>query len=71
VLQRIPELNRRYGDWVLATGLVALMIAQVLSLDISRANTALAVAGALALLVPLALRVRMPLTLMFAFWPSV
>ena len=62
---RIPELNRRYGDWVLATGLVALMIAQVLSLDISRANTALAVAGALALLVPLALRVRMPLTLMF------
>jgi len=65
VSPRIPELNRRYGDWVLATGLVALMIAQVLSLDISRANTALAVAGALALLVPLALRVRMPLTLMF------
>lgn len=64
VLQRIPELNRRYGDWVLATGLVALMIAQVLSLDISRADKALAVAGALALLVPLALRVRMPLTLM-------
>lgn len=64
MLQRIPELNLRYGDRVLATGLVALMIVQVLLLDISRANTALAVAGALALLVPLALRVRMPLTLM-------
>ena len=60
---RIPELSRRYGDWILALGLVALMIAQVLSLDISRANKALAVVGALALLVPLALRVRMPLTL--------
>ena len=61
---RIPELSRRYGDWMLALGLEALMIAQVLSLDISRANKALAVVGALALLVPLALRVRMPLTLM-------
>jgi signal transduction histidine kinase len=65
VRPRISELSRRYGDWLLAVGLVSLMIAQVISLDISRANTALAVAGALALLVPLALRVRMPLTLIF------
>ncbi len=53
-----------YGDRILAGALVGLMVVQVASLDISRANAALAAAAALALLVPLAHRVRMPLTLL-------
>ena len=64
VPRRAIELSHRFCDRILAVGLVGLMIVQVVSLDISSANTLAAVAGALALLVPLALRVRMPLTLM-------
>ncbi len=61
---RAAELIHRFGDWILAVGLVALMVVQVIALDVSTANKLAAVAGALALLVPLARRVRTPLTLM-------
>ena len=63
VSDRAADLLRRYGDTLVAFGLVALMIVQVWTLEISRLDAALTTTAALALLVPLALRVRMPLTL--------
>ncbi|WP_220150490.1 sensor histidine kinase [Gaiella occulta] len=61
---RVTDLIHRHGDAILAVGLVALMIVQVWSLDVSRPDKLATTAGALALLVPLARRVRVPITLM-------
>lgn len=63
VSDRAADLLRRYGDTLMAFGLVALMIVQVWTLEISRLEAALTTTAALALLVPLARRARMPLTL--------
>ena len=58
------DLIHRYGDLILAVGLLTLMIVQVWSLEVSRPDKLVTTAGALALLVPLARRVRVPLTLL-------
>ena len=63
VRRAAADLTRRHGDQILAGALVALMLAQVWSLDVSRPDKLVTSAGALALLVPLARRVRLPLTL--------
>jgi signal transduction histidine kinase len=60
------ELIRRHGDLILAVGLSTLMIAQVWSSEASRPDKLITTAGVLALLVPLARRVRVPLTLLVA-----
>ena len=54
----------RFGDPLIAAGLVTLMIVQVWLLHVSQVDKLAITAGALALLVPLAYRTRMPLTLM-------
>lgn len=53
----------RHGDSVLAVGLVTLMVVQVWWLDVSRLDKLAITAGAVALLVPLARRVRFPIGL--------
>ena len=58
------DIIHRFGDPILAVGLVTLLIVQVWSLDVSRPDKLATTAGALAVLVPLARRVRLPLTLM-------
>jgi signal transduction histidine kinase len=57
------DVIHRYGDRLLAAALLTLMIVQVWALDVSRADKLVTTAGALALFVPLARRVRLPLTL--------
>jgi signal transduction histidine kinase len=64
VRRTAADVIHRHGDIVLAVGLVTLMTVQVWSLDVSRADKLATTAGALALLVPLARRLCMPLTLM-------
>lgn len=58
------DLIKRYGDPILAVGLVMLTLAQVWSLDVSTSDKFVITAAALAVLVPLAGRVRVPLTLL-------
>lgn len=58
------DFVRRHADLVVAVGLTTLMIVQVWLLDISRENTIAAVGGTLALLAPLAIRTRVPVTLL-------
>ena len=58
------DLIKRYGDPSLAVGLVMLTLAQVWSLDVSTSDKLVLTGGALAVLVPLARRVRLPLTLL-------
>ena len=60
---KIADVIRRYGDPLLAVGLVTLMIVQVWLLDVSRVDKLATTVAALALLVPLARRVRLPITL--------
>lgn len=68
-LPRMPIVTgtlRRYADTMLAAALVGLMLVQVWLLDISTGNALVSSAIALALFVPLALRVRFPLLLLAA-----
>ena len=58
------DLIKRYGDPSLAVGLVMLTLAQAWSLDLSTFDKLVITASALAVLVPLARRVRVPLTLL-------
>lgn len=60
----VSDLVRRHGDTILAVAVVGLMIVQVWALGISVQNALVATAVALALLIPLALRSRMPLFLL-------
>lgn len=60
----IPDDRRSRLDAALAAALVVLLIAQVLTLDAAAAEKAAACAWAVALLVPLALRRRLPVTLL-------
>ncbi|MGE0029356.1 MAG: sensor histidine kinase [Thermoleophilia bacterium] len=60
----IPDDRRAMLDAALAAGLVGLLVAQVLTLDVVAAEKAGVCAWAAALLVPLALRRRMPVTLL-------
>ncbi len=62
--RKVSDLIHRFGDPLLAVGLVTLMIVQVWLLDVSRVDKLATTIAALALLVPLARRVRLPLTLM-------
>jgi signal transduction histidine kinase len=61
---RIPTDRRALVDAAIAAGLVGLLLAQVLTLDVRAADKAGVCAWALAFLVPLALRRRMPVVLM-------
>ena len=61
VLQRLPELQRRYGDLLLAVALSGLMVVQVVELELARRDEAIAVAAGLLVLPALALRTRYPL----------
>jgi signal transduction histidine kinase len=64
---RTAQVVRRFGNPLLAVGIVTLMVVQVWLLDVSTASKVATTVGALALLVPLALRVRMPLILLAGF----
>jgi signal transduction histidine kinase len=63
-MRTVSNVIHRYGDAILAAVLVGLMLVQVWVLDISTANSLVASAIALAVLVPLALRSRVPLVLL-------
>ena len=63
VRRAAADLIHRYGDLVLAAALLTLMLVQVWSSDVSRLDKLVTTVGALALLVPLARRVRLPLIL--------
>ena len=67
VPRKIADLTRRFGDQLLAVGLVTLMIVQVWLLDVSTVDKLAMIVTALALFVPLARRVRLPITLMAVF----
>ena len=64
---KIADVIRPYGDQLLAVGLVTLMIVQVWLLDVSTVDKLAMIVTALALFVPLARRVRLPITLMAVF----
>lgn len=64
--QRIARLVKRHGDTALAVALVGLLVAQLAETDASTPVRAVAIAGAVLLAVPLALRRRMPVVLLAA-----
>jgi signal transduction histidine kinase len=63
VRRTLSDIFQRHGDSLLAVGLVALLVIQVWTLSVGTAERVVATACGIAVLVPLALRARMPLLL--------